>query len=210
MPRGLLLLGVVLLGLPLPPEGLARDDAEAASGPHRPKKGHIPPGTHVGRTPPKGWSHLVVKSLPRLASGDLSTLPSSAARTATLFRTVILVDVGRLPHDPGSIGLRRIGVGLSVPDRRGRDVVVEPGRDAEVGVELGLTDRIVLRAAENQLGRGGLAAATPTFALYRGPAPMAVGQEHHDIEVCYAMLVDPERGEMRTFVWGQDLTAPGS
>src|SRR5436305_1999324 len=145
-----------------------------------PKMVHIPPGTHVGRMPPKGWSHLVVKSLPRLASGDLVTLPSSAASTATLFRTVIVADVGRLPHDPSSFGLRRIGVGLSVPDRRGSDVVVEPGRDAEVGVELGLTDRIVLRAAEDQLGRGGLAAATPTFALYRGPAAMAVGEEHHD------------------------------
>ena len=112
MLRGVLFIGVLLLASPLPPAGLARDDAaEAASGPHRPKMVHIPPGTHVGRTPPKGWSHLVVKSLPRLASGDLGTLPSSAARTATL-----------LPHGhPGRRGAATSGSGLvRAPENRCR------------------------------------------------------------------------------------------
>ena len=35
---------------------------------------------------------------------------------------------------------------------------------------------------------------------------MAVGGEHHDVEVCYGFLVDPERGELTTLVWAQDLT----
>ena len=35
----------------------------------------IAPGTEIANQPPKGWSHLVIKSIPRLASGDLETLP---------------------------------------------------------------------------------------------------------------------------------------
>jgi hypothetical protein len=192
-----LIFGVLLLyGVPLRGDDLAG---------RLPAVVRIAPGTLVGAMPPTTWSHLVLKSLPRLASGDLDTLPSTAARTATLFRTVILADVASSPHRPGTYVLRRIGIGLSAPDRRGRDVVIAPGRTAEVGVDLGLTDRIVLDAAEEQLRRGKLTAATPTFALYRGPAAMLVGGEHHDIEVCYAFLVDPERGGLRTFVWARDM-----
>src|SRR5208337_4377719 len=88
---------------------------------------HIKPGTIVGRKPPRQWSHLVIKSLPRLSSGDLNTLPDTALRTTALFRTVILADVKSLPQQPQRYVLRRIGVGLCAPDRQGRDVVVEPG-----------------------------------------------------------------------------------
>src|SRR5437764_1360387 len=45
--------------------------------------------TRVGDSPPTGWSHLVIKSIPRLASGDRDSLPSSASKTATVFRTVV-------------------------------------------------------------------------------------------------------------------------
>ena len=34
----------------------------------------IAPGTVVGDRPPRTWSHLVIKSIPRLASGDLEGL----------------------------------------------------------------------------------------------------------------------------------------
>ncbi len=170
----------------------------------RPRVVQLPTGVLVARTPPQGWSHLVVKSLPRLASGDADTLPGSAARTATLFRTVILADVGPSRDDPSPRVLRRIGVGLCVPDRKGRDVVVTPGREREADVELALTDRLVLHAAETQLRRGKLVAASPTFALYRAPAVMAVGAEHRDVAVCYVFLVDPVRGGLDVLVWALD------
>ena len=173
----------------------------------RPTVVHIKPGTFVGRKPPRQWSHLVIKSLPRLSSGDLKTLPGSALRTAA-----------SVPHsDPGRRGnlCRKSRSGMCFgesawacvsPDRQGRDVVVEPGWDARVGVDLGMMDRMVLDAAEGELRRGRITASTPTFALYRAPAAMAVGDEHHDVEVFYAFLVDQENGELKTFVWAIDTT----
>lgn len=208
MHRGFLLAGTLLLAVSIPRTVMAgagtSPGAEREPVAHRPRVVHLPVGLVIGSTPPEGWSHLVIKSLPRLGSGDLGSLPRSAARTASLFRTVILADVGQLPNQPGRRVLRRVGLGLCVPDQRGRDVVVMPGRDTEAGVSLGLTDRLVLDAAEDQLSRGKLAAATPTFALYRAPAVLAVRGTHHEIVVCYAFLVVPGDGDLRTLVWMQE------
>src|ERR1700722_11691015 len=49
-------------------------------------------GTRIGDTPPEGWTHSVLRSMPRLKSGDLDTLPTAATKTATMFRTAILAD----------------------------------------------------------------------------------------------------------------------
>lgn len=161
----------------------------------------IKPGTIVENQAPYSWTHLVVKSLPRLASGDLQTLPRSAFRMAALIRTVILADVGRSVEDPEVFVLRRIGVGLCVPDKHGRDVVVHSDQLEGSGVDLGLVERIVLEKAEAELARGRLLAATPTFALYRGPVAMPGENGHHKVLLSYAFLVRPHNGALRTFVW---------
>src|SRR5689334_6170055 len=38
----------------------------------------IPPGTVVGDSPPDGWTHLVIKSLPRVRPGEESRIPRIA------------------------------------------------------------------------------------------------------------------------------------
>ncbi|MGO9601752.1 MAG: hypothetical protein ACLP7Q_27585 [Isosphaeraceae bacterium] len=208
MRRGIISSAVLLLWFLLDGAIQAREDAfpkvELSSS--RPTVVHIKPGTFVGRKPPKQWSHLVIKSLPRLSSGDLNTLPDTALRTAALFRTVILADVKSLPQEPQRYVLRRIGVGLCAPNRQGRDVVVEPSWDARVGVDLSMMDRMVLDAAEGELRRGRITASTSTFALYRAPAALAVGDEHHNVEMFYAFLIDQENGDLKTLVWALDTT----
>jgi hypothetical protein len=164
----------------------------------------IRPGTTIDNGPPRSWSHLVVKSLPRLASGDLQSLPRSAFRTATLFRTVILADVGRSADHPETFSLDRVGIGLCMPDQNGRDVVVSSGRLEESGVSLGFVEKTVLKAAEAELVRGRLIRATSTFALYRAPTLMQGEQGHRKVVVTYAFLVGPKTGALRTFVWVQD------
>ena len=170
----------------------------------RPERVPIAAGTVVGQRPPRTWSHLVIKSIPRLASGDLGTLPRSAFRTATLFRTVILADVGRSAAHPASFVLRRVGIGLCVPVRSRGDVIVRSDRLEELGVGLGMVEKIVLRSAEAELAKGRLIASGPTFALYRGPTMMQVGQVHHRVELTYALLVDEHTGALRVLVWSQE------
>jgi hypothetical protein len=198
----LLALGVTSAFLP------ARgDDARTEAGrARRAKLVPIAPGTVVGDQPPRTWSHLVIKSIPRLASGNLGTLPRSAFRTATLFRTVILADVGRSADDPARFVLRRVGIGLCVPDPPKGDVVVRSSRLEVLGVSLGMVERFVLRTAEAELAKGRLIAAGPTFALCRGPAMMQVGQVHREVEMSYAFLVNEHTGTLRVLAWPQEAT----
>src|SRR5208337_2125063 len=117
---------LLALALVVVPNGLRAGGEDYRAKPRRGRRAElvrIAPGTLVGDQPPKMWSHLVLKSLPRLASGDLETLPRSAFRTAALIRTVILADVGRSADDPSRFALRRVGVGLCVPDLSKGDVV---------------------------------------------------------------------------------------
>src|SRR4051794_24783385 len=106
----------------------------------QPRLFRLTPGTNPGPRPPPGWSHLVIKSAPRLASGDLASLPASAAGTATLFHTVIAADVRR--SDDDRFVLARIGVGLAVPGRDGRDVVITSERLDQLPVTLSTVDRL--------------------------------------------------------------------
>ncbi len=203
----------VLLALVVVPNALRAggEDYRVEPGPvRRAELVAIAPGTVVGDQPPRTWSHLVIKCLPRLASGDLETLPRSAFRTATLIRTVILADVGRSAYDPSRFALRRVGVGLSVPDPSKGDVVVESGRIEESGVKLGMMEKIVLRSAEAELALGRLIASGPTFALYRGPSVLHVGQLHQKVELSYAFLVDGKTGGLRVLVWPEQAGKGGT
>jgi hypothetical protein len=161
----------------------------------------IKPGTQVDRSIPAGWTHLVVKSVPRLASGDLDTLPGMASSTATLFRTAILAEVK--PIGEGSqrhYVLRRIGLGLCTPVQ-GHDTVVSSGSVATQGVDLGMVGRTVLEKAEQELHRGRLIARTSTFALFSAPCIIQSGKAHREVLLRYAMLADPATGALRTLVW---------
>jgi hypothetical protein len=160
---------------------------------------HIPPGTRVEEGPPSGWSDLVAKSVPRLASGDLGTLPDSARATATLFRTAILADVERPGRARGAV-LRRVGIGNCLPVR-GHDTVVTPASLKSLGVSLGTLDRLVLDRAEAELAKGRLVARSPTFALFSTPATLVVDGAHRAALLRYALLVDPKTGALRVGVW---------
>src|SRR4051794_13584392 len=131
----------------------------------------LEPGTRVGEGPPSVWSHLVVKSLPRLASGDLASLPGSARETSALFRTLIVADVLDARKGGSGFELRRVGVGLCLPVR-GEDTVVSSSSLRRLGLELSAVDRLVLGLAEDELAEGRLVARTRTFALFSTPAAL--------------------------------------
>ena len=205
--HGCITRNAVLLALVVVPNGLRAGGEDYRAEPGRVRRAElvpIAPGTLVGDQPPRTWTHLVIKSVPRLASGDLETLPRSAFRTATLIRTVILADVGRSADEPSRFVLHRVGVGLCVPDPSKGDVVVESGRLEESGVKLGMIEKIVLQSAEAELAQGRLVARGPAFALYHGPSVMEVEGVHHKVELYYAFLVDERSGALRVLVWPQE------
>jgi hypothetical protein len=158
--------------------------------------------TRLGETPPEGWTHLVMKSVPRLASGDRDTLPSGADKTATLFRTAVLADVQELGLDRQFI-LSRVGLAICVPGRDGSkdDVVVSSDKLQSLSIKLSTVEQIILDIAESELAEARLIARTSTFALLRTPAMMVVQGKHCKVDLYYAFCVEPTTGRLRVGVW---------
>ena len=70
----------------------------------------IPPGTVVGSGAPPGWSHLVLKSQPRIRALEAGRVNAQTARMASWMFTAFLADVR--PDDAGRHRLRAAALGL--------------------------------------------------------------------------------------------------
>ncbi len=191
---------VVLMGLSLSDAPRTQEVTPHAS--ERPRLVLLAPGTRVVGGLPGEWSDRVIRSVPRLASGEIVTLPGTAKHSAALFRTTILADVA---GGPGGYRLRAVGVGNAVPFG-GRELVVTPEGPGEVLATLSTVERIVAGMAYDEISRGRLVASTPTFALLRTPARLVLQGRHEAIDLYYGILVEPETGALRTLNWA---TLPG-
>ncbi len=167
----------------------------------QPKLVPLQPGVLITDKPPTGWTHIVVKSIPKLASGDRSTLPAGSSKTATLFRTVILADVKPVDVDERDFELVRIGVGMCVPKDEDHDMVVAADRLDALGLHLTTVQRWVLDAAEAEMAEGRIIASTPTFALFRSPAIMVAANEHRRVNLCYGFCVERTTGKLQVAAW---------
>ena len=80
----------------------------------------IEPGTQIADRAPHGWSQLVVKSQPKITSGDVSKVPELTVKFVSMFFTAILLKVERQPaSDPPRYQFARaaIGIGARIGDR---------------------------------------------------------------------------------------------
>ena len=161
------------------------------------------PGTVVRQGPPTGWTHLVLKSIPKLASGEVQSIPGSGRVTATRFRTTILADVQAARDGRSGYVLKRIGLGICTPIQ-GRDTIISSRSVAAQGVALSTIEGIVLERTEQEVGRGRLLARSPTFALLSAPATLLNGGHHRPVVLRYAFLVEPTTGALQTAVWALD------
>jgi hypothetical protein len=173
---------------------------------------HLKPGCRLGPDgPPAGWTHLVLKSIPTLKTGDLDTVSQQAFATATRIRPVIVANVRR-ESAGSSFRLEQIGVGLCAPQADPETDIVVSASSVE-GTEGSWTtkQRLILTAMAMETSRARLVAATPTFALLRTPVTFLLSGVHRNVDVCYALLVAPHTGELWTLVWvdasGTDATS---
>jgi hypothetical protein len=160
-------------------------------------------GRIEGQSGPQGWSHLVFKSIPKLATGDLDTVSSQAFDTARRVRPVVVADIRRSELDhASSYYLARVGVGLCAPSE-------EPGVDRLISASSvdgthgpwTAKQRVILAAMAYGVSRTQLAAATPTFALVRSPCTFLIGGTHRKVDSYQALLVDSKSGKLSVIVW---------
>jgi len=170
----------------------------------------LAPGTVVGRTAPAGWSHLVIKSLPRVRPGEESKIPllvrSQTVRMAAWMFTVFTADVRPERHDGKTRHrLRAVGLGLG-SDSGGRDIVITPETAGAHGVELNWITREILRKGYETQQRAVVAVQGPTFTLVDTPVWYRCNANHRLIRFRYALLVDAPSGRLDVMVW---LLDPG-
>jgi hypothetical protein len=165
---------------------------------------HLKPGSRLGiEGPAPGWTHLVLKSVPTLKTGDLDTVSEQAYETARRIRPVILADVRQdSAGSDSTFRLERVGVGLCAPGAEpGTDRVVSASSIERTRGPWTAKQRLILTAMSLETSRAHLAVATPTFALLRTPVTFLISGAHRKVDVCYALVVEPRRGQLRTFVW---------
>ena len=55
----------------------------------------IPPGAVIGMGAPKGWSHLIIKSQPKVGEDSIGKISTTLAGMASMLFTAIVADVRR-------------------------------------------------------------------------------------------------------------------
>jgi hypothetical protein len=174
----------------------------------QPQLVYLKPGLKLEKKPPKGWSHFVLKSLPRLATGEQSSLPAGSSKTAALFRNVILANIKPVDLNEKDFELTQIGLGICVPypQDEDEDIVVAADRLDALGLDLTMVQKVVLDAAEAELAEGRIIARTPTFALFRSPVTVVdTAGKHRKVNIHYAFCVERTTGRLRVGVWTMRL-----
>jgi hypothetical protein len=204
-------IGLALLGgaawylwpSPPPPPDWAGDYDVTARPPET-----IPPGTVVGDSPPEGWTHLVVKSLPRVRPGDESKIPRIArSQTIGMSRwmfTAFVADVRPETHGRETRHhLRAVALGLGT-SVGGRDVVITPDTAERFGVHLDWITRTILTKGYQTQDLAVVVVHGPTFGLVDTPVWFHCGDRNKLVRFRYALLVDSKSGRLDTIAWVLD------
>lgn len=162
----------------------------------------IPPGTVIADRAPAGWSHLIIKSHPRVGEETIGRISETTARMAGLLFTAMLADVRPEPGQDGTprFHLRAVGVGVGT-DVDGKEMILSSQTQKQLGAELSLIDRTVLAGGEDQLRQMRLVARTPTMALIDNPTTLLYRKKHRRVVFRYAILVAPQSGRLDTLMW---------
>jgi hypothetical protein len=161
----------------------------------------LQPGTVVGKDPPRGWSHLIIKSQPRIRQEDLRQVSSLTADLASFLFTAFVANVEEERID-GQVRYRlgAIAVGIGTPIN-GRDTIISPATQQKLGANVGLLAGQVLAKLYDGQQNVRLAGFTRTMALVDTPVVMVRGNRHRAVMIRYALLVDANTGRLDTLAW---------
>ncbi|VTR92976.1 Uncharacterized protein OS=Singulisphaera acidiphila (strain ATCC BAA-1392 / DSM 18658 / VKM B-2454 / MOB10) GN=Sinac_4667 PE=4 SV=1 [Gemmata massiliana] len=172
----------------------------------------IAPGTVIESAAPKGWSHLVIKSLPRVRPSEVERVPDNlmpkfgragVVRMVGWMFTAFVADVVQERQgEYARYRLRAIGLGLGTK-ANGHDTIVTSQTARHYGVEIG-----VLKIEEQVLDTGYriqkqaiIPVHGPSFALLDTPVTVRCGTKHQTIRYRYALLVDTKTGTLDVLLW---------
>ncbi len=187
----------------VPPPAWANDYDVTTAAPEQ-----IAAGTEAGNGPPAGWSHLVIKSLPRVKPSEVPKLPTSfimpreviVNRTKWMF-TLFAADV--VEERQGAhkrFRLRAVGMGLGAKID-GRDVVLTVEASKQTGPKLDPIQELSLKIGYGVQKQARVVIQGPSFALVDTPVTFRCGQKNRSVRYRYALLVDTQTGKLDVLCW---------
>lgn len=166
----------------------------------------IAPGTVVGTTAPAGWSHLVIKSQPRVRADNRPGLPDITIDKAGWMFTAFLADVVREPD--GTFTLKRLGLGLGAKGGRG-DTVVTSDTTRKHGVSPGPFGGLILDKGYAVQRKAVLPLWSPSFGLLDTPVWFKCGGSNRLVRYRYALLANRITGTLDVLMWSLGADGPG-
>lgn len=169
----------------------------------------IEPGTVVGSEAPQGWSHLVIKSYPHPALGDVDRLNETSTRLASFIIPAFLANVkGENINGQTRYRLDNVAVGLATKIND-KDVIITPKTQKNLGANLGLLQRTVFNRAFELQQEVYLVARSDTMMLIDTYAALRRNGKNRQVVLRYALLADPATGRLDNLVWGIDKDGEG-
>lgn len=158
----------------------------------------LEPGTIVEKAAPKGWSHLVLKSLPRVRDDQKAGLPELTVEKASWMFTAFLANVtkdenGRYRFDKAALGL-----GAKAKER---DTILTAETGRKLGGDLGLFGGEILNKGYEVQKKAILVFSGPSMAMLDTPVWFRVADDNVLVRYRYAMVVDQLSGRMETLLW---------
>lgn len=162
----------------------------------------IAPGTVINNGPPQDWTHLIFKTQPTLATGDVTDVPGMTARLTRLLFTAMVARVTPVDHQPGQRRYVLNAVAIGQGTRIGQaDVVITSETQQQLQAGLGFMERMVLSEAEKELATIRQVARSATMSVIDTPGTMLIEGQHRPVVLRYVFLVDPLDGRLATLIW---------
>lgn len=156
----------------------------------------IPSGTIIGRSAPEGWSNLIMIAIPTLTREDLRDAPKIATHYARMFKFTLLA---RTEKSKAGYLLQTVarGFATTVGDK---EIIVDSKKTH--GADLGAFGARILAENEKHIDADlRRVARTTTMCLFDAQAVMRQGSDHVRMVLRHAIVVEPIKGTVYTFIW---------
>jgi hypothetical protein len=160
----------------------------------------IAPGTVIGETAVKGWTHLVLIATPRIGVGDIEAIPRTAVKYSNLFRFTILANVRSSgTGDARSFYLDRVAIG-GASEINGRNVIISS--EQTFGSDLGFIGKRIFQENESILQADvRQVVRTRTMLVFDAQGFVLYNRKHARMVMRHVILVSPHDGKLSSFVW---------
>ncbi len=168
----------------------------------------IEPGTRINPDAPPAGTHLVFRSSPKLASGDVNKVRKAIRDAVVTYTTILIVRSEPDPERQGRFRRGQFAVGVGRPDGT-EDVVLTKATAEGLGISLGFIEKQVLGGREKELNTVRSPGSSPTMAIVDFRSNYVRVGERVPIVLRYVALVDPATGKVETVHWVLDETPEG-